>query len=136
MADVSTYRYTEYPYARILRDFSTDRGNVTRFVVQLEYGLDGEFYWPENCDEWRQVARFDHNPESPDGHDVRDEGLHLDVYRGDDEYERTWDFPHVPVNEAPRWCEEYLRENLDFLLERFEVLHDIDDNRWAVTLLR
>lgn len=128
------YLYTEYPYARILRDFSTHRGDIVRFVVQLEYGLDGEFYWPETCDEWQPVARFDHNPRSPDGHDIREEGLHADIYHAEDEYERSTDFPFVHVNKAPRWCEEYFLENLDFLLERFEELNEIRDNRWAVTL--
>lgn len=134
MDDTAPYRYTEYPYARILRDFSTRRGDVTRFVVQLEYGADDEFYWPSECDHWRPVARFDHNPESPDGHDIREEGLHLDIYTGNDEYERTWDFPDVRVNEAPRWCEQYLLENLDFLLDRYEELNDIQDDRWTATL--
>jgi hypothetical protein len=134
--EVSAYKYTEYPYARILRDFTVRGGDVTRFVVQLEYGLGGEFFWPENYDEWEPVARFDHNPQGSDGHDVRDEGLHLDVYRGDGQYERTWDFPHVPVNEAPRWCEAYFEKNLDFLLERFEQLRGIEDGRRTVTFRR
>lgn len=130
----SPYRYTEYPYARILRDWDTCRGQVVRFIVQLEYGLDEEFYWPRNCDDWRTVARFDHNPQAPDGHDVREEGLHMDIYKKEDEYEKTTDFPYVHVDEAPRWCEEYFIENLDFLLERFEELHEVEDNKWAVTL--
>lgn len=130
MEDGSLY-YTDYPYTRIRRDYDTERGQVVRFVIQLEYCLDDEFYWPQHCDDWQAVARFDHNPRAPDGHDVREEGLHLDVYRGDDEYERTTDFPFVPVNEAPRWCEEYFEENLDFLLERFEQLHDLNASERA-----
>lgn len=107
------YRYPEYPYVRILRDWDTHRGRVVRFVVQLEYGLDDEFYWPRNCDDWQPVARFDHNPRATDGHDIREEGLHMDIYTDD---------------------EEYFIKNLDFLRERFEELHEVENNRWAVTL--
>ena len=32
--------------------FTTDAGDVTRFVVQLEYWLDGE---------WQPVVRYDHD---------------------------------------------------------------------------
>lgn len=130
MEDSSHY-YTEYPYARIRRDYDTERGQVVRFVVQLEYGLGDQVYWPRNCDDWRAVARFDHNPRAPDGHDIRDEGLHLDIYKGEDEYEKSTDFPFVPVNRAPRWCEEYFKENLDFLLERFEKFNGIHDTERA-----
>lgn len=128
------FRYTEYPYARVFRDFSTDRGRVVRFVVELQYGYESEFYWPENCDDWRKVARFDHNPLVPDGHDIREEGLHLDIYKGEEEYESTEDFPYVHVDEAPRWCETYFLENLDFLLERYERLNGLHGDRWTVNL--
>lgn len=66
--------YTK-PLAPSLRErlgYSHERGNVTRFVVQLEYRLGGD---------WTEVVRYDHDPESEHGHDVEDEGLHIDVYR-------------------------------------------------------
>jgi hypothetical protein len=59
--------------AQIRVGLSTERGDVTAFFVQLEYWYDGE---------WLEVARFDHAHETPLGHDVEDEGLHLDRYRG------------------------------------------------------
>lgn len=133
VSSISDTIYTDYPYARIFRHIETDGGTVTAFVIELEYGLDDEFYWPNECDDWRPVARFDHNPTSQNGHDVREEGLHLDIYKGDGEYESTDDFPYVHVDEAPRWCEEYLKQNLDFLLERYEKFHDLD-GRWTVNL--
>lgn len=52
--------------------FDIKRGNVTRFVAQLEYFLDGE---------WHEVVRFDHDPASAHGHDVTTDGVHMDVYR-------------------------------------------------------
>ena len=131
--EISDIVYTDYPYARILRHIDIERGEITAFVVELDYGLDDEFYWPGECDDWRPVARFDHNPTAPNGHDIRDEGLHLDVYKGGGEYDSTGDFPFVAVEKAPRWCEEYFKDNLDFLLERYEEFNDLD-SRWTVTL--
>jgi len=50
-----------------------DRGEVVRFLVQLQlmrtrYGSGTE-----------AVARIDHNPAATMGHDVRREGIHVDV---------------------------------------------------------
>lgn len=52
--------------------YSHEQGEVTRFVVQLEYLYEKE---------WMPVVRYDHDPMSDQGHDVTDEGLHIDVYR-------------------------------------------------------
>ena len=52
--------------------YSHDHGEVTRFVVQLEYLYGGE---------WTPVVRYDHDSASMHGHDVTDDGLHIDVYR-------------------------------------------------------
>ena len=93
------------------------RGTPTAFVVQLEYRLDGE---------WCQVARFDHNPELGMGHDVIEEGLHLDVYRDGEKYEVERDFPPVTINDAPAYCEAYLKRNADTYVQRFERWHEIN----------
>lgn len=98
--------------------FSTDRGDVTRFFVQLEYWLDGE---------WHQVVRFDHDPASRFGHDVTEEGLHMDVYRDGEKYHVVADFPTVELNRAPRYCTAYIREHADRLLRRFERWHNVND---------
>jgi hypothetical protein len=47
--------------------FTADRGRVIRFVVQLEYWLDGD---------WREVVRYDHDRDASAGHDIAEEGLH------------------------------------------------------------
>ncbi|WP_449267243.1 DUF7718 family protein [Halalkalicoccus paucihalophilus] len=44
---------------------TTERGRVERFVVQLEYWIN---------DKWREVVRYDHDPESEMGQDVTEEG--------------------------------------------------------------
>jgi len=77
--------------------FSTDRGVVTRFVIQLEYWLDGE---------WRQVVRYDHDREAPGGHDVTEEGLHRDAYREGEKHRTEEVSPPIPANEAFEYAEE------------------------------
>jgi hypothetical protein len=95
---------------------STYRGDVVRFVVQLEYRLDGE---------WRAVARFDHDSNSEMGHDVTEEGLHLDVYRDGEKYRVERDFPAVDLNDAVEYCETYA----DRYVIQFERWHGVNDPR-------
>jgi len=50
------------------------QGTVTRFVVRLHLRAPGV------TDPYTVISRFDHNGLSgPDGHDIYDEGLHVDV---------------------------------------------------------
>ena len=60
----------EYRVRRRL-GFDTDRGDVVRFVVQLEYHYHGE---------WQSVVRYDHDgmDENEFAHDVTEGGLHID----------------------------------------------------------
>ena len=97
--------------------FDTDRGTVTRFVVQLEY-LVG--------DEWREVVRFDHDPESEHGHDVTVEGGHVDVYRDGDLIRTEEIFPPMSANDAFTFAEEHLAEHAKRYSERFVKWHGID----------
>ena len=105
---------------RLRVGFSTVRGTPTEFVVQLEYLLD---------DEWWTVARFDHNPDLGMGHDVTEEGLHLDIYRDGKKYDVEHDFPAVDINDAPTYCKSYLERNADEYVGRFERWHETDPNR-------
>ena len=77
-----------------------ERGVVTRFVVQLEYG--------HNIveDEWDEVVRYDHDSEgsSEAAHDVTKDGLHIALNR----------------------AEEHLREHLEGYIRRFEEWHQIE----------
>lgn len=62
-------------------------------------------------DDWQYLARFDHNPSSQTGHDIREEGLHMDVYHPH-ETDRVADgFPPVPVESAPKYAENFFDEN-------------------------
>jgi hypothetical protein len=123
MADIG-FSWVEWPYARIRRELETEGGVVTRFVFQLEYDCEAttDGLLPHD---WRTVARFDHDLDGP--HNVNEEGLHVDVYRDGEVVMKSYDFPPVPLRKAPRFCERYLQENADFLIDRFERWHDIGD---------
>ena len=116
------FEWVEWPYARIRRELDTEEGWVTRFVFQLEYNMratqDG---LPPH--DWRQVARFDHNVDGE--HNIEVEGLHLDLYRDGEKYEKLWGFPEMTANQAPDFCQEFLEERADELLDEFEEWHDV-----------
>jgi len=98
--------------------FSTERGEVTRFMIQLEYWLEGD---------WREVVRYDHDRDAPGGHNITEEGLHRDVYR-DGEKIRSEDVsPPIPANEGFDAAEEDLRENVEGVIKRFEKWHGVKD---------
>lgn len=115
--------WVAWPTARIRRELAVSGGVPTRFVSQLEYDLEAT---PDGGPphDWRPVARFDHDVEG--AHDVREEGLHLDVYRNGEKYRTARDFRTVPIEDAPRFCERYLLRNAAFLLARFERGHGLD----------
>ncbi|ERG94795.1 hypothetical protein [Haloquadratum walsbyi] len=71
---------------------STEKADVMRFFVQLEYWRDGG---------WMEVVRFAHNPNTEFGHDITEDGLHMDIYRDGEKYHVREDFPAVKLNCAP-----------------------------------
>jgi hypothetical protein len=79
--------------------------------------------------DWQEVAQFDHDIENPMGHDVSEEGLHVDVYRDGEKFMTTADFLDVPLSDVPQFCETYLQENAEFLIGRFERWHDVGE-KW------
>ena len=96
--------------------YSHERGEVTRFVVQLEYRLD---------DEWVEVVRFDHDPEGEQGHDVTVEGVHMDVYRDGEKVRSPEIFPPMPTNTALTSAEGHLTQHGKRYVKRFEEWHGI-----------
>lgn len=71
------------------------------------------------------VVRYDHDDESPGGHDVRAEGLHRDVYReGEKVGEEAVSLP-ISANDGFNYAEEDLRENAERYVRRFERWHNI-----------
>jgi len=100
--------------------YSHDRGTVTRFVVQLEY-------WTQEG--WTEVVRFDHDPESDHGHDVSEDGVHLDVYRNGRKYRTTGVFPPMTPAEALTFAEDHLTAHAERYLTRFERWHGLQRDR-------
>lgn len=101
---------------RIRLGYDHDRGEVTRFVVQLEYRLEGA---------WAEVVRYDHDPASEHGHDVEEEGLHVDVYRDGTKYRTDYVAPPMPASVAFDFAEDHLDNNLQRFITRFEEWHKI-----------
>lgn len=96
--------------------FTTDQGEVVRFVVQLEYWLNGE---------WQPVVRYDHDRTVSGGHDVSKEGLHVDIYRGGEKVDTKDVTGPIQPADAFDYAEEDLRENVERYIKRFETWHDV-----------
>ena len=97
--------------------FSTERGTVTKFMVQLEYWLEGD---------WRDVVRYDHDRDAPGGHDITEEGLHRDIYRDREKIDSHELTPPLPANDTLNAAEEHLTEHLQGDMRRFEEWYGIN----------
>lgn len=60
------------------------RGRITSFLIKLEYRPK-----PLQQSDWTEIARFDHNPKGR-GHDITEEGLHVDVTLRDGQEITYW----------------------------------------------
>jgi hypothetical protein len=97
--------------------YTHEGGDVTRFTLQLEYLIDGE---------WTPVVRYDHDAVTDhDGHDVAEEGLHMDVYRDGEKLRQEYIAPPMPASVALNFAEDHLRENMQRFIRRFEEWHGI-----------
>lgn len=115
--------WIDLPHVRIRRSLDLNEGRLNAFVVQLEYDVAGS---GTDDPDWRVVARFDHEATSAGGHDVTEEGLHLDIYRNEERIHRLWGFPRLPAGQAMRFAEETLLVRSERLIARFERWHDLD----------
>jgi hypothetical protein len=97
---------------------TTERGDVRRFLVQLEYWLSGN---------WAPVVRYDHDPAAPaeQAHNVSEEGLHVDVYRDGEKVRTKRVSAPLPPSEGFDRAEEHLLERLKATVRRFEKWHGI-----------
>jgi hypothetical protein len=109
-------------HARRRLGINVERGQVRRFVVQLEYLVD------PLTDEWATAVRYDHDAEGGDEatHDVTEEGLHIDIYRDDEKIDSHELTPPLPANDALNVAEEHLTEHLQGYIRRFEQWHGIN----------
>lgn len=126
--DVMYADYLVSPYTQKRVELYKYRGDITAFLVQLEYNYRTRFGQP---DDWRQVARFDHHPSMSWGHDIRREGLHMDIYKNGAKEKVIRQFPSVPVNKAPAFCERFFVQNHDRLVDQFERWHGLTANGYS-----
>jgi hypothetical protein len=61
--------------------------------------------------DWHSVVRFDHDPESDHAHDVTEEGVHMDVYRGGEKIRSEEVFPPMEASDALTFAEEHLNQH-------------------------
>lgn len=105
------------PNARLRVGYTHDGGQVTRFVVQLEYDLGSE---------WTEVVRADHDGTGETGHDVSEAGIHLDVYRGGDKLRTERIFPPTLPGRAFTIAEAHLTQHAKRYIDRFEEWHGMN----------
>ena len=101
---------------QIRTGFTTESGEVVRFMVQLEYWLNGG---------WQPVVRHDHDRDAEGGHDITEEGLHMDIYRSGEKVDIKDVSGPIPAAEGLDYAEDDLRENVQRYIKRFEKWHDI-----------
>lgn len=93
----------------------SNTGNRVRaFLVDLQYASDPVI------GNYTQIARFDHNERVGDSHNIREEGLHLDVEQRVGPKIRFWptdsampDNLGIVINS----CVQYLYDNADYFVE-------------------
>lgn len=97
--------------------FDQEQGHIPRFLVLLHYQSE------TNPVQWDEIARMDHNETAPLGHDVYQEGLHVDVSRRHGETLHL-QAPHtaLPANrgEAIRGCVDYFKQQAGYFIDVYE----------------
>jgi hypothetical protein len=97
--------------------FDQKQGGIPRFLVLLHYQTSTA---PVN---YTEIARMDHNEAPNQGHDVYQEGLHVDIAR------RTKRTVHLQIRHGPlpsnrgvvvRACVEYLRNEAEYFIAVYE----------------
>ncbi|WP_135667216.1 DUF7718 family protein [Halorhabdus rudnickae] len=96
--------------------FTTEQGEVVRFMVQLEYWHRGD---------WKPVVRYDHDRGAKGGHDIAEKGLHMDIYRDGEKVDVKDVSGPIPPAKGLDYAEDDLRENVQRYIKRFEQWHDI-----------
>lgn len=100
--------------------FDTNRGTITRFLVDLQYTVT---VLSRN---FTLIARIDHNPTNPASHDILSEGLHVDVESKYARARKYWP-QHAPLPSdlavVIDASVDYLDENSDFFVDFYEGNH-------------
>ena len=97
--------------------FDREGTHIPRFLVLLHYQVSTDPL------QWDAIARMDHNETAALGHDIYQEGLHVDIAR------RNGSTVHIEIsdNALPsirgiviRGCTDYLEENTQYFIDVFE----------------
>lgn len=124
MRETTYAKPVDLPYLRLRFNLATEAGEIQRFLIQLEYNLSLVSIGKDN---WGAIARFDHNPEAENGHDVTEEELHLDLLDPDgSKYKIQKGFPDVPLDDCPEYCENWLLEQATPIMMDFERRNNLD----------
>lgn len=90
---------------------------VLRFIVQLQYS---DRYFGRTEPDWYTIAQFDHDPTGPHGHNIFEEGLHIDIYQN----RRKAFVIEPPCEDLPSnlgtiigRCKIYFEENLEYFID-------------------
>jgi hypothetical protein len=105
--------------ARVRFGADIERGDVERFLVQLEYRM---------ADGWTPIVRSDHNSAAVDGHDVESEGVHMNLYRDGEKYDVRQIGPPMSANAGLDRAEDHLVGDYQRHVKRFERWHNLNPN--------
>ena len=115
--DVTKRVSTGRPDCHITVGFDREDAHIPRFLVLLYYQIDTDPL------QWDAIARMDHNETAALGHDIYQEGLHVDIAR------RNESTVHVEISDDAlpsirgvviRGCSNYLEENAQYFIDVFE----------------
>lgn len=100
------------PGVQIMERFDKSGGSISRFVVQLQQLAD------TSRGIWKTFAQIDHDPRSPGGHNLYNEGIHVDIYHHDGTVStinppQLSRLPHPP-GRLLRGSRRYLIDNVDY----------------------
>jgi len=97
--------------------FDRENAHIPRFLILLYYQVSTDPL------RWDAIARMDHNETAVLGHDVFEEGIHVDAAR------RTGSTLHIKITDDPlptsrgkviRGCAHYLEANAQYFIDVFE----------------
>lgn len=113
---------TDHPSVTIHVEYGRENGRIVYFVVVLYYYVTGV----PGDGEPSAVIAFDHDERGKrTPHDVRDEGLHMDVYRDTETVAVVSDFPPVySAEDALSTPIRHTKTNAATYVGRFERWHD------------
>lgn len=122
--DTSKVVQTGRPNCAITVGFDRIRGHIPKFLVQFHYQVSNAPL------QWEPIARIDHNEKPGKGHNVYNEGLHVDIDRRTLPEVKLY-IRHTPLPKSRgaviSKSVDYFRTHADYFIDVFE------ENRLAGT---